>query len=71
MGLVNLTQQHSFKAVNTACAAALSQGAWRLRDVRQLIQRHQVQYHFRFAQTHPLIRDLADYGLFIKTTQNE
>jgi transposase len=71
MALVRLTEQHSFKAVNTACAAALSQGAWRLRDLRQLVQKHQVQLHFQFAQNHPLIRDLADYGLFIQTKQHE
>jgi transposase len=71
MGLVQLNQKHSFKALNQACAAALSCGAWRLRDVRRLLQSHQVQTHFEFAQNHPLIRDLAEYGLFIKTQHHE
>jgi hypothetical protein len=39
--------------------------------VRRLLQSHQVQTHFEFAQNHPLIRDLAEYGLFIKTQHHE
>lgn len=69
MGLVSLTDRHSFKTLNDACASALSRGAWRLRDVRALLeQRHrEVQTHLSFAQSHPLIRNLAEYGLFIQS----
>ena len=69
MGLVGLTDNHSFKTVNEACASALSRGAWRLRDVRALLeQRHrEVQTHLSFAKSHPLIRNLAEYGLFIQS----
>lgn len=66
MGLVSLAQKHSFKAVKDACAAALSRGLWRLKDVRQLLGHPVVQPHFQFAQEHPLIRNLSDYGLFIQ-----
>jgi len=68
MGLVGLTEQHSFKTVNDACASALSRGAWRLRDVKALLDQRQreVQTHLAFAQSHPLIRNLAEYGLFIQ-----
>lgn len=68
MGLVHLTSNHSFKALNQACACALSRGAWRLRDVRALLAQPQpsVQTHFAFSQSHPLIRNLAEYGLFIR-----
>lgn len=68
MGLVHLTSDHSFKAINQACACALSRGAWRLRDVRALLGQAapSVQTHFAFAQRHPLIRNLAEYGLFIR-----
>jgi transposase len=68
MGLLGLTDHHSFKTINDACASALSRGAWRLRDVRALLeQRHrEVQTHLSFAQSHPLIRNLAEYGLFIQ-----
>ena len=76
MGLVSLAHKYSFKALNQACACALSRGAWRLRDIRALMQHPQpaMQTHFEFARNHPLIRDLAEYGLFIKTnhtTQHE
>jgi hypothetical protein len=69
MGLVGLVDHHSFKILNDACASALAHGAWRLRDVRALLdqRQRQVQTHLAFAQSHPLIRDLAEYGLFIKT----
>jgi transposase len=71
IGLTGLLDQHSFKALNQACAHALSHGAWRLRDVRALLDHPQVQTHLAFAQSHPLIRNLAEYGLFIHThTQN-
>ena len=69
MGLIELTQDYSFKTVNDACASALSRGAWRLRDVRALLEQRQreVQTHLSFAQSHPLIRNLAEYGLFIQS----
>lgn len=73
IGLVDLTGKHSFKALNRACACALSHGTWRLRDLRQLLETPEpgVQTHFQFAQDHPLIRNLAEYGLFIKTQNYE
>jgi transposase len=69
MGLIGLSDQHSFKTLNDACASALSRGAWRLRDVRALLEQRQreVQTHLSFAQSHPLIRNLAEYGLFIES----
>ena len=71
MGLVDLTHKYSCKALNQACACALSRGAWRLRDLRQLLSQPVVQTHFPFAQNHPLIRNLAEYGLFIQTKNYE
>lgn len=69
MGLLGLTDHHSFKQLNDACARALHHGAWRLRDVRALLEAHppQVQTQLNFVQNHPLIRNLAEYGLFIPT----
>jgi transposase len=67
MGLVGLHEQHSFKALNTACATAVSRGAWRLSDVRQLLERPSgVQTQLDFMEDHPLIRNLAEYGLFLR-----
>jgi transposase len=69
MGLLGLADHHAFKTLNHACAQALAQGTWRLRDVRTLLDQRQrlVQTHLSLAQSHPLIRNLAEYGLFIQT----
>lgn len=66
MGLVSLSERHSFRAINQACAAAAAKGAWRLRDVRALIDSCEAQAQLTFAQHHPLIRPLSEYGMFIK-----
>jgi transposase len=72
LGLVGLVDHHSFKTLNDACASALSRGAWRLRDVRALLDQRQreIQTHLAFSQSHPLIRNLAEYGVFIETKIN-
>jgi transposase len=69
MGLIGLADHHSFQKINDACTSALSRGAWRLRDVRALLDQRQreIQAHLDFSQCHPLIRNLAEYGLFIQT----
>ena len=69
MGLLDLANHHAFKPLNDACASALARGAWRLRDVKALLEQrqHEVQTHLDFARSHPLIRNLAEYGLFIQT----
>lgn len=68
MGLIGLTQKYSFKSINHACASALGHGAWRLRDLKALLEQrqHSAQSHLSFAQDHPLIRNLAEYGLYIQ-----
>jgi len=57
----------------TLAPVPLSRGAWRLRDVRALLEQRQreVQTHLSFAQSHPLIRNLAEYGLFIQTKHHD
>lgn len=67
MGLVSLNNKHSFRSLNAACAKAVAKEAWRLRDVRALIDACEVQIQMDFAAHHPLIRDLNEYGVFIKT----
>ena len=69
MGLLGLVDHYSFKMLNDACASALSHGAWRLRDVKALLdqRQRQIQTHLAFSQSHPLIRNLAEYGVFIET----
>jgi len=67
MGLVGLSQRHSTGALNRACAKALAKDTWRLRDVRALLGATEVQTQLDFTSHHPLIRNLNEYGLFIKT----
>jgi len=67
MGLVRLTQRHSFAAVNQACERALAQSAWRLRDVQALLHTTPIQTQLIFEEHHPLIRDLQEYGIYIRT----
>jgi len=71
MGLVGLTQRHSFLAVNSACQRAFARGTWRLRDVKALLEAREIQTQITFEEHHPLIRKLSEYGLFIQAqTQN-
>jgi len=67
LGLLRLAEQHSFKSLNQACASAVSRGAWRLRDLRALLEARAcpVQTYLDLARHHPMIRELADYGVFI------
>ena len=71
MGLVSLTERHSFLAVNSACQRASARGTWRLRDVKALLEAREIQTQITFEEHHPLIRNLSEYGLFIQArTQN-
>jgi transposase len=66
MGLVQLVDHHSFSAINQACAKASAKGTWRLRDVTALLDSQETQTQFHFEEHHPLIRNLSEYGLFIR-----
>jgi transposase len=65
MGLCALIKRHSATAMNAACAKALENGTYRLKDVRRLLGQKAEQTRFGFAETHPLIRDLKTYSDFI------
>jgi transposase len=71
MGLVHLVDRHSFAAINQACAKASAKGTWRLRDVTALLDSRETQSQLHFEEHHPLIRNLSEYGVFIRQqTQN-
>jgi transposase len=74
MGLLSLTSKHSRVSIEQACRIAHSHGAYHLRSVRQLID-HQsaiapatqpTQQSFEFISKHAIIRDLGDYGQFVR-----
>lgn len=63
LGLLSLAKKHSPGVLDAACAAAHRHGAYRLRAVRQLAQRHQEQQAVApLLEEHPLIRPLTEYG---------
>jgi transposase len=62
-GLLHLTRRHESSLIDKACGIAQSHGCYRLKTIRALLAREAPrQQQFAFAQEHPLIRDLADYG---------
>jgi len=72
MGLIGLVDRHSFAAVNQACARATAKGAWRLGEVSALLNATETQTQLSFQEHHPLIRQLSEYGVFIRTqTQSQ
>jgi hypothetical protein len=75
-GLLALAEKHPAPHINQACQLALTHGAWRLRDLRELLARPSAQEQFGFIQAHPLIRDLKAYDnlvpvCFNSTLQNQ
>ncbi len=68
-GLMSLTCKHAWGGIEKACEIAHGHGAYRLRDVRNLIDRQaSAQTQFEFAQEHPIIRSLAEYGELVHST---
>lgn len=60
-GLLALAQKHPVKALEQATQKALHHGAWRLRDLRVLLEQPQPASQRDFLDTHPLIRSLDVY----------
>ena len=70
MGLVSLARKHPAHVIEQACRAACSHGAYRLRDVRNLLKRSgpaEEQRMLPFVDEHPVIRPLTEYGKFIQS----
>ena len=65
-GLLSLTKRHPSEALEKACETALAHQAYRLRTLRQLIERQAAtQEPLPFLDEHPLIRPLSDYGRIV------
>jgi transposase len=68
VGLKALAGKHRSAAIDEACRTALTHGAFRLRTIRELLQRQAdaqqlQQQQFEFLTEHPVIRPLSDYSL--------
>jgi transposase len=71
-GLLNLPRQYAATALEKACERALSHGTYSLRDLRRLLdQPAQENSVPLFMDSHPLIRDMAEYGAFLETLYPE
>ena len=70
-GLTHLVQKHTARQIDQACALALSHGAYRLADLRRLLQRPSAQQTFAFMDNHPLIRDMREYTEFLEVIYPE
>lgn len=62
-GLLSLTRHHAGDQIDRACGIAHGHGAYRLRVVRALLERHEAEQPcFEFMDEHPLIRPLSEYA---------
>ena len=69
VGLLNMAHRIEDKQIDKACEIALTHEAFRLRTLRQLIERGgSKQQEIQFLDEHPIIRDLSDYGDLVKSS---
>jgi hypothetical protein len=69
VGLNSLGQRYPARQIDQACQIAHGHGAWRLRVVRELLERRQPpqeQGQLPFISEHPIIRPLSDYTQLIR-----
>jgi transposase len=66
MGLLSLAERHPVAAIERACGIASDYGAYRLRTIRNLIDRDAPkQETMPFMSEHPMIPPLSDYARFV------
>ena len=64
-GFLSLVTKHPWPDLERACRVALSHGTFRLKVLRRLLKDPGEQPQIEFADTHPLIRDMDDYGRLV------
>jgi transposase len=65
-GLLSLAKRHSSAALEKACALAATHRSYRLRTIRELLQRQDSQQEpLAFLEAHPIIRSLTDYAQLV------
>lgn len=69
VGLLNLVNHFDGNSIDKACEIALTHNAFRLRTIRELIQRGgPKQEEMEFIDEHPIIRDMSDYGQIVRAS---
>jgi transposase len=73
VGLLALVRGHSMEALEQACERAVGCGVFKLRIVRQLLNRLNAprQTEMAFMEEHPLIRSMTAYGTVVKVSFHE
>jgi transposase len=71
MGLLHLAKRAGASRLNQACAQALEHSAWRLRDLRRLLDQEPQPRQMSFIEQHPVIRDPSEYGEMVRAMQND
>lgn len=70
-GFLALTKKHSAHAIERATSLATNHGAFQLKSLRRLLENpDHTERQVEFIKDHPLIRDPAEYGKFIKDVFN-
>lgn len=65
-GLLRLAEKHPVSALEKAAQTATEHGAWRLRDLKQLMELPANVVQLTFLETHPLIRSLKEYQILVE-----
>ena len=69
LGLLNLANHYESHRIDQACEIALTHEAFRLKTIRQLIQRGgSKQQEREFIDEHPIIRSLSDYEAVVQSS---
>jgi hypothetical protein len=69
MGLINLANRQPSRLIDKACEIAVSYGAYRLKNVRELVKRQAAkQEQLEFMEEHPIIRDIGIYGDLVRSS---
>jgi len=63
LGLLHLAEKYPVAALEKAAATATHHGAWRLRDLKRLLEQPANVLQLDFLETHPLIRSLDAYRI--------
>ena len=68
LGLLQLAEKHPTAELEKATRLATHHGAWRLRDLKRLLELPGNVVQLDFLETHPLIRSLDAYRIELKQT---
>ncbi|HEY5912158.1 MAG TPA: IS21 family transposase [Verrucomicrobiae bacterium] len=68
LGLLQLAEKHPVAELERVAMAAAQHGAWRLRDLKRLLEQPANVVQLQFLETHPLIRPLEAYRIPLPPT---